>query len=40
MPLVAGGFTGAQSLSRTFDVLGQALHAAARDAGTVLRNLV
>jgi diguanylate cyclase (GGDEF)-like protein/PAS domain S-box-containing protein len=31
--LVAGGFTGPQSLSRTFDVLGKALPAAARDAG-------
>jgi PAS domain S-box-containing protein/diguanylate cyclase (GGDEF)-like protein len=32
--LVAGGFTGAQSLSRTFDVLAKALPAAARAAGT------
>jgi diguanylate cyclase (GGDEF)-like protein/PAS domain S-box-containing protein len=31
--LVAGGFTDAQSLSRTFDVLGEALPAAARGAG-------
>jgi diguanylate cyclase (GGDEF)-like protein/PAS domain S-box-containing protein len=32
--LVAGGFTGAQSLARTFDVLGEALPAAARGVGT------
>jgi len=32
--LVAGGFTGAQSLSRTFEVLREALPAAARGAGT------
>jgi diguanylate cyclase (GGDEF)-like protein/PAS domain S-box-containing protein len=32
--LVAGGFTGAQSLARTFDVLGESLPAAARGAGT------
>jgi diguanylate cyclase (GGDEF)-like protein/PAS domain S-box-containing protein len=32
--LVAGGFTGAQSLPRTFDVLGKALPAAARGGGT------
>ena len=32
--LVAGGFTGAQSLSRTFEVLGDTLPAAARGAGT------
>ncbi|MGH3536536.1 MAG: diguanylate cyclase domain-containing protein, partial [Pseudonocardiaceae bacterium] len=31
--LVAGGFTGAQSLSRTFEVLREALPAAARGAG-------
>jgi diguanylate cyclase (GGDEF)-like protein/PAS domain S-box-containing protein len=32
--LVAGGFTGAQSLPRTFDVLGKALPTVARGAGT------